>query len=119
VVPLHRRERVADDAPFVFGDEHERIRILELRPEKRGVVIRRSGARGQEAPGIEVVMLLYEKRAEPAEAREVRVRRTADDGRGQRRYFWLPATSTANTCVGPNMFERNTIQRPSGVKVTF
>ena len=29
------------------------------------------------------------------------------------------ATSTAYTCVGPCMFERNTIHLPSGVKVTF
>ncbi len=27
--------------------------------------------------------------------------------------------STANTCVGPNMFERKTIHFMSGVKVTF
>jgi len=38
---------------------------------------------------------------------------------GRAAYFAAFAISTANTCVGPSMFERKTIHFMSGVKVTL
>src|SRR5262245_21947531 len=84
VVALDRRVRVADHVPVLFRDEYEDIRSVELRAEERGVVIGRTGPRSQEAPPVEVMMLLDEKCTEPAKTRNVSADCTPDEGPGRR-----------------------------------
>src|SRR5215207_8756133 len=62
VVPLDRGVRVADHVPVVIGDEDGDVRVFELRAHEGRVVRRRPVPRGQEAPRVELVVLLDEER---------------------------------------------------------
>lgn len=117
VVSFHHREGVADHPCVLLRHEHERIRIVELRTEKFGVMVRRSRVRGKKAAGIEIVMLLHEKSAETAETRKVRARRAADDKAGQSLYplgtrpFGV-IVSTACGRIVDNLCVRSWTERP-------
>src|SRR6266850_866285 len=79
VVSLDRGVRVADHVPVVVGDEDGGVRVFELRAQEGRVVRRRPLLGGQEAPRVEVVMLLDEERAEAADPRQVGGGRAPDD----------------------------------------
>jgi hypothetical protein len=82
VVAFHRRKCVADHLSYLFSNEDEDVRIVELGTEKLSVVVRCASARGKEAAGIKIVVLLHEQRAKPAEGWKVSIGRAADDEGG-------------------------------------
>jgi hypothetical protein len=120
VVSFHHHEGVADHACVLLRHEHERIRIIELRTEKFSVMMRRTRVRDKKAAGIEIVMLLHEKCAKPAETWKVGVGRTANDKTGQWPYPFgtRPLGVIVSTACGrivDNFCVRSWTERPDFV----